>query len=367
LPRRPRVLVCGTTFGKVYLAGVDRASPEFELAGVLARGSERSRRLAERYGVPLYTTVEEVPDSIDLACVVVRAAIVGGRGSELAQALLRRGIHVLQEHPLHVRELAEGLRVASEHGVIHKLNTHYVHLTPVREFLRLAGDLRAAGHRPCFVDADGGVQVAHALLDIVARAIGGASPATFHAPTSAPQSPRARLQLERVRHPFRVVQAVLSGVPATIKIQNQLDPEDPDGHFHVLHRVSVGFEVGTLTLYNTHGPLLWSPRQPLPREDSAALVQLEASSTEAIGPETGARFDEIYGKLWPEAVGVALRELVREIRGESASVAQHDLAVTGAWQLMMEELGQPELIRAPRVGSLSASEVQGLSRAEVRP
>ena len=56
-----RVVVAGTAFGRIYLDAI-RSDPEsFELAGILASGSAYSAECARRYGVPLYTSPEDVP------------------------------------------------------------------------------------------------------------------------------------------------------------------------------------------------------------------------------------------------------------------------------------------------------------------
>ncbi|MYX22215.1 Gfo/Idh/MocA family oxidoreductase, partial [Streptomyces sp. SID8380] len=136
-----RVLVCGTNFGRFYAEAV-RARPGFVLAGVLSRGSAASRALAERHGVPHHTEVGTLPDDIDLACVAVGSTISGGEGTELALALLDRGVHVLQEHPVHLDEMTRCLRLARRRGVHYRVNTHYPHVAPVRRFLAAARRLR---------------------------------------------------------------------------------------------------------------------------------------------------------------------------------------------------------------------------------
>lgn len=74
-----KIVVCGTLFGQVYLSAFKTAFEGGELAGILAQGSERSRQLAHAYGVPLYHHVDELPDDINMACVVIRSTIVGGK------------------------------------------------------------------------------------------------------------------------------------------------------------------------------------------------------------------------------------------------------------------------------------------------
>lgn len=171
-----RVVVCGTRFGQVYLSALAHAAPErFRLAGILARGGERSVALAEEYGVPLYGAVEELPDDVDAACVVVSTAVGGGRGAELSRALLDRGVHVLQEHPLHPDELADGLRTARKAGVQYMVNTFYPHVEPVRRFITSARRLVRL-RRPVFVDALCAVQVSFDLLDVLAEIFDGLRP-----------------------------------------------------------------------------------------------------------------------------------------------------------------------------------------------
>ena len=105
----PKVVVCGTGFGRVYLQALRLAGMPFELVGIMARGSARSRACAAHYDVPLCREVDELPDGTELVCVVVSSRINGGRGAELAQSLMARGVHVMQEHPLDEFELADCL------------------------------------------------------------------------------------------------------------------------------------------------------------------------------------------------------------------------------------------------------------------
>lgn len=72
------------------------------MGGILARGSDNAVACAQGYNVPLYTDINQLPhNGINVACVVVRSTVVGGQGTKLANDLLMRGIHVIQEHPVH--------------------------------------------------------------------------------------------------------------------------------------------------------------------------------------------------------------------------------------------------------------------------
>ena len=86
--KKLKVIVCGSTFGQLYLKAL-RSSPEkFQLIGILGTGSDRTLRCAEEYNIKVYKSIDEVPDDIDLACVAVRTAAFGGNGTEIALQLL---------------------------------------------------------------------------------------------------------------------------------------------------------------------------------------------------------------------------------------------------------------------------------------
>lgn len=348
-PRALRTVVCGTVFGRFYLEAVRTASPAFALSGVLAGGSARSRACAAEYGVPYYTRVDQLPEDTDVACVVVRSAVAGGPGGELARALLARGVHVLQEQPAHPDEVAGCLRTARTHGVQYRLNSFYPHVEQVRVFLAGAGALRAL-RTFRHVDAACSSQVLFPLLDILGRALGGLGPWAFADPASVAEVRAAT----GVPVPFRLVHGSIAGVPLTLLVQNQLDPADPDNHAHLLHRVSLGTDAGTLTLADTHGPVLWTPRLHVGR-DREGLLALDGPGTEHLDQPTSTllgapqpqSFRRTFAELWPAGVRRALNELRAAIDegGHGSPAGQYTLTVSRMWLDLTTRLGRPELIR----------------------
>ncbi len=362
MSRRPRVVVCGTKFGRVYLAAFAQPDFPFELAGVVANGSERSRRCAQAYGVPLYQSVEQVPDAVDLACVVVGGAVTGGPGIELAQAFLRRGIPVLQEHPVHRNELVDCHRVAREAGVVYRLNTLYPHVEPVRRFIECAARL-VQRQRPLFLDVQVAFQVAYTVFDILGRALPSTKPTWFAALPDLP-GPDGTSRA----HPYRSLDGVFGGIPTTLRLQNELVPAEPDNYSHLFHRVTLGTEGGHLTLVNTHGPLLWSARPHLTgdmaelvRFDESQAEHLDMPSTQAIGPAAGATYREVLGKLWPQATGRAIAATWRDVvAGESNDAhVQYHLTLLRAWDVVARAYGPVQLFRRETPELLSAYEVGG--------
>ena len=77
--KKKQILVCGTGFGKIYLKAIAE-SKEYELMGILGKGSDRSRLLSKNLNVPMYTDIKEINQNVDAACVVVPNA--AGRSEE---------------------------------------------------------------------------------------------------------------------------------------------------------------------------------------------------------------------------------------------------------------------------------------------
>jgi len=356
-----RVLVAGTAFGRIYLAAVASAPASFELAGVLARGSDYSHDVARQYGVPLYTRAEDVPGDIDIACVVVRSAATGGDGAELARALLERGVHVLHEHPVHAREITACLQAAKRGGAAYAVNTLYPNVCPIRRFLAAAAHLRQH-QRALFVDAACNSQVAYPLLDVIGRAVGGLRPWSFGAcaPDEGPS-------------PFRMLHATLGGVPVTLRVQNQVNPEDPDNHSHFMHRLELGFEAGVLTLADTHGLVLWNPRLHAPRDATGRLLmggpgteRLAVPSTSILGDLEARTYHDVFARTWPDAVVAALRDLCDDIADPArrARAGQWALAVSSAWRDLTARIGMPTLIRPEPPQPLPLADLRAAAHGE---
>ncbi|WP_018788063.1 Gfo/Idh/MocA family oxidoreductase [Micromonospora sp. CNB394] len=341
---RLRTIVCGTNFGRFYIRAI-REHPGFELAGVLSTGSAYSKEYARSLGVPSYTAVDRLPENIQVACVVVPGAVSGGPGTDLARALLARGVHVLQEHPAHPDEIAACLRAARAGGVQYRVNTHYRHLPAVRTFLSAAARLREQ-RGLLFADAASAVHVLQPLADILVRALGAARPRRF-----SPVSDSA---------PLRTLHGELAGVPLTLRVQNQLDPADRDNHALFWHRISLGSDGGVLTLADTHGPVLWSPRLHAPRDAHGRLVvtdpALDLPTTSVLGATRQPTYLQAFDHLWPDAIGSALTEFAAAVEAGTDPLrgGQPDLAMAGWWRDLAALLGPPELISPPRPVPLTA-------------
>ncbi|MEW2547701.1 Gfo/Idh/MocA family oxidoreductase [Streptomyces sp. NPDC047002] len=333
-----RTVVCGTTFGQFYLAALAGMPEEFEIAGVLAAGSARSAECAARHGVPLYRDTDELPEDIDLACVVVRSGVLGGPGTDLALRLLRRGIHVVQEQPVHHEDMAACLREARAHGVRYRIGDLYARLPEVRRFTEAA---RVAARRQpvTYVDAACASQVAFPLLHILGDALGTTRPWALDPASHAPDAP------------FAVLTGTIGGVPLTLRVHNEVDPDDPDNHLPLLHRVTLGTAGGSLTLTDPHGPVLWSPRLHIPASvrnrfdfEADGTAHLGEPATTALGPTLVPELRTLLRDQWPAAIGadlLAARESA--LPGGARGPDQYHLTLARMWQDLTKAAGYPAL------------------------
>lgn len=170
---KQRVLIVGAKFGEMYLNAFMQPPEGLELVGLLAQGSARSRELAHAFGIPLYTSPEQITRMPDIACIVVRSTVAGGTGTQLARHFLTRGVHVIQEHPLHPDDISSLQTLAQEQGCCYWVNTFYPHTRAGRTWLRDAQQLRRClAKTPPVVHATTSRQLLYSTLDLLLLALG---------------------------------------------------------------------------------------------------------------------------------------------------------------------------------------------------
>jgi thiazolinyl imide reductase len=236
-----RVLVCGSNYGRFYLSAI-RGAGSLQLVGILARGSDRSRRIAQRHGVPLYQAPDELPEAVDIAC-----AAMSSSANEVVFQLLDRGIHVLWEHPQRARAVQEALARARHRQSRLHINGHFPDLPAPRAFIRRCAQLCL--EEPIrFLDVMVSDRVLYAGLDIVARATG-------HHRLDEPEV-TSRLSS------MVMVQATLAGAPARFWVQTGGSGdqvlEDGSSDYLLDCRVVAVFGSGVLTLLSLTGPVVWN-------------------------------------------------------------------------------------------------------------
>ncbi|MBB5736255.1 thiazolinyl reductase component of yersiniabactin synthetase [Xanthomonas arboricola] len=249
-PKTRRVLIVGAKFGEMYLNAFLQDPPGLELAGLLATGSGRAQQLAHAFGIPLYTAIEQLPDNIDIACVVVRSTVVGGTGTALAEAFLRRGMQVVQEHPMHPDEAERLQALAQAQGCAYWINGYYAHTPAGACWIDRARRVRQLldGETAQFAQLTTSRQLLYSALDLLLQACDIPDTAETVTVDATAEEDAA----------FRLLRLTLGGCRAALRLQTYLDPRDPDLHSLTMHQLTLGWPSGYLSLEASHGPVLWT-------------------------------------------------------------------------------------------------------------
>jgi thiazolinyl reductase component of yersiniabactin synthetase len=328
-----RVVVCGTRYGSAYVHALRGHDAGLRLVGIVARGSDRSRDLAARFGVPLYRTESEVPrGGVDLACV----AVPGPAGTELALDFLRRGAHVLAEHPIEPADLSAALAEARSRGLVYHLNAHFADLETVGPFFAVCARATA---RPRFLTVAANPRTLYSCLDLVGRALGGLAPFTVHGALTDQGNGQGIGQ-----GPLAAVHGSAAGVPFSLQCQTALTDRDDGRETWVSHRVALTWETGTLHLVEAAGPVLWvpiaGPVEELSPPAAAALFAKPAWSL--LSPPLPPTLRDHLADHRDRANRLALRRLATEVRTGHRAPEQapaHLLAVSEAWRQVCEAAG----------------------------
>ncbi|WP_310598872.1 Gfo/Idh/MocA family oxidoreductase [Desulfobulbus sp.] len=357
---KPRVLVCGTNYGRFYLSAFARQPCDFELAGILAAGSARSQALARELGVPLYTKTVQLPGDIDMACVAVKSTLLGGNGTRIAMELLQRGIHVVQEHPLHPADLLECLRLSHRLGTHYHVNSHFVHVRAVQTFIDYVRQ-SSRHERPLFIDIT--TALPYSALDIVGQALGGLDPFVLHDPLGREIAPN--VGAETGPAPFKCIEGTLAGIPVYLKIQHYFDPDDAVHNYLVMHRICIGSESGNVILLSPFGPVIWTQGYPRsgPAEqsshghtpDTVMARHFHAGhraghepTTVQFTPGDAPSYADIFAIHWPEGIHGALATLRHAVESGEIPMFQSEsylVALAHLWVAAMRQCGKPRHVR----------------------
>lgn len=338
-PKR-RVLIVGAKFGELYANAFLEDRAGLELAGVLARGSVRSLRLAQAFGVPFYTSMDDVPHDLDIACVVVRSTVVGGEGSFLAEALLRRGVHVIQEHPVHPDDIVRLQTLAQERGCAYWVNGFYPHTPAGRAWVGGVHRVRDQldDPAPFFANITTSRQLLYSALDLMVQAIG-----TYSVDTTI---------LSTHENMFHLVQLRVPHGEILLRLQASLDPQDPDQHSLIMHQMTVGWTSGYLSLATSYGPVLWCPvfHDPAHADPGSSLCRHHSDNEQSPFGHAPATLLHRSPKDWLEAfevdgpcgVAAVLDALCGHLDGGGVPPAfdpVHQYEVARLWRTILHQVG----------------------------
>ncbi|HTF98839.1 MAG TPA: Gfo/Idh/MocA family oxidoreductase [Cellvibrio sp.] len=238
-----QVLLCGAKYGQVYLPAIYQKKG-LELAGILARGSDQSIRLAEQYGVPFYTSIEQVDEPIDIACVAINETA----GTPIARQLLHKGIATLIEHPVSGAHIQQLIAAAESADTRVHINSHFAELPPVAEFIRLAQKLNQS-QAPIIINICCNSRTLFSTIDILMRCFG-----LIHVEELSVSA------LNDYRScTMRLHSETIKNVSCTLAYQQWRYEEDSSLDSPLGHQITLTYPQGVLQLGGSFGPCMWFP------------------------------------------------------------------------------------------------------------
>ena len=336
-----KVVVCGTGFGTFYMEAIKSKYPHFELVGLVARGSERSIKCANHYGIPLYHSVEEVPQDIDLACVVIRSSSLGGIGTDMSIAFLERGIHVILEQPVHYEDLKECTKVAMKNKCCFMTGDLYLNTPEIRRFIQMCEFLKKQGEEIEFLKIASCVQAFYPFVEILQQLFPGVKVDCDYV---GPQVGN-----------FKQVTGKIGKIPFSFQYNNTMNPLDPDNHMQLLHSFCVYYQSGRLELVDTRGPLIWYPRLNMPWSvlDEGGLPEkypdhMNLSCVQVITPDINQLdkpYYEFVEKAWIKDIGRDLDKIYEMNQNKKLFLikAQQEYKSSKQWNDLTQKLGYASL------------------------
>lgn len=352
--KKLKAVVCGSTFGQFYIHALQKMSDQFELVGLFGKGSERSQKCAKAFGIPLFTDFDQIPE-IDIACIVISSGTIGGIGTDLAVRFMEKGVHVIQEQPIHPRDLSRCFRAAKSNGVYFKTCDLYPKLPEVARFIRMAKALNKK-ENPLYVKASFCPQVSFPAIDILSLALPDIYSLTIN-------------RISESVGPFDIATGKLGGIPICFEYNNQVNTEDRDNYEHLLHSFDFVYEFGRLSLEDTFGPVIWKPRMHVPKTlyDPENQTQIpdyvQENSIEILGDFKSRSFEKIIFNDWRQGIAENILELADMILDKKnlAPFAQRELLCSTKWSEFTNTLGFAKLIHPDGHHYIPSSEIQKFS------
>jgi NAD-dependent oxidoreductase involved in siderophore biosynthesis len=243
-----------------------------------------------------------------------------GHGTfHLVVDLLRRGVHVLLEHPVLPDEVERAVSEASRRRVTFHINTLFPALDAPRAFI---DDCRARPGPPLYLDVLATDRSLYAVLDILRNSLGMLGASTV---------PRAS------GNGIESFEGTIGGVPALVRVQRAgLNGggrlSDGAAGYLVDCRVTQWFDDGALTLLSVSGPVVWNGSYrrtaPLGADAWRAIHAPRTSYGDLLDQQTRANLEAID----------ALRAHATEGISPDAQCPDHLLDVARAWEHIARQL-----------------------------
>ena len=183
------------------------------------RSQNCSYECARYYNIPLYTSLDEVEERVDVACVAVKTGALGGEGANIAKQLLRKGINVLLEQPVHYKELGECYKIAQNQKVYFGVGNLYLNLPAVQNFIRNV-HIVSKTEKIAYINVDLATQVSYPVISILGEVL---------------QTLRPWENVGSIcgHVPFQTETVKIGDIPISFRAHNEIEKENIDGFLHI--------------------------------------------------------------------------------------------------------------------------------------
>lgn len=343
MKKKLKVIVCGASFGQFYMEALYRQSEHFEVLGLYARESERNISCAKIYGVKLYTELQDVPEEVELAIVVMRSGILGGIGNDVVKYFLSKGVHVIQEFPIHPEDVAQHYKLARKNNVNYYIGDFYLKLPQVKKFIETA-------------------KLLNMLTPILHIKMGMATQLSFPGVMMLREIlDNKHIELKCVTNNetmFQVLVGYAGKTSLTVEVQSEVDLLDPDSSMCMFQALTLIYETGRLVMADPFGPIYWYPRV---RTSTSIYANGEAGRSVAVsnglqmamrlGCYEAVNYTNIQSQLWIETIQKDLMDMLSGIENKKLYMkkAQKDISGTKQWNEVNKLVGFPRKVERNQV------------------
>lgn len=138
---------------------------------------------------------------------------------------------------------------------------------------------------------------------------------------------------------FSQLTGSIKNVPCQLKIQNELNSDNPDNYVHLMQRITLYTESGSLTMTESHGEIIWNPRYLIPRDANGVLDPYQSDGvlgiilSESLGSENRLNIKQLFEDEWPNTIKNYLDAHYDNICSyeDDRVLQQHNLTVSKYW------------------------------------
>ena len=148
-------------------------------------------------------------------------------------------------------------------------------------------------------------------------------------------------------------------------MQNELNADDPDNYVHLLQRMTLYTESGSLSMTEAHGEIIWNPCYLVPRDTEGVLdpyqdeTVLKTVLNDSYGYQNRINIQNLFEKEWSEAISTYLTDIYENVseNTENKAIQQHNLMCAKYWNEVGRLIGKSRPAKESKIIQLSLDDL----------